>query len=187
VTTVPLAERETAVYRLFDIKRVLLYVGISCAPSKRFKGHQRDKEWWSAVHHNAIEWHPDRITALRREAAAIADEHPLYNLAHPDPTRISVAVPVVQPAVELPGLSFEGASRRLGVRAAWIRNKVRVGVLHHHCDGPLVWFTEGDLKHIIAMHQVLERGADPQRVSEHNLARGRATLALSRLRCRHVR
>ncbi|MFJ8871062.1 GIY-YIG nuclease family protein [Streptomyces sp. NPDC102473] len=69
----------TAVYRLYDADRQLLYVGSSVHPQQRWEQHASTKLWWSAVKRATVEWLPDRETALSVERDAIAAESPLHN------------------------------------------------------------------------------------------------------------
>lgn len=72
----------TAVYRLYGSGGQLLYVGMTNDTEVRFKWHKLTKSWWHRITKTNIEWHPDRGTARRHEAAAIKSESPLYNSMH---------------------------------------------------------------------------------------------------------
>ncbi|OPC76602.1 hypothetical protein B4N89_44740 [Embleya scabrispora] len=82
-----LENRRTAVYRLFDADGVLLYVGISVDPVKRFRGHRygskrsKPKEWWPQVASSRIEWFDSRSRAEFAESFAVVTEHPRHNKA----------------------------------------------------------------------------------------------------------
>ncbi|WTW93481.1 GIY-YIG nuclease family protein [Streptomycetaceae bacterium NBC_01309] len=82
-----LDHRRTAVYRLFDAAGVLLYVGISVDPQKRFKNHKhgngrnKPKEWWPDVVTADLEWFDSRPQAETAESFAIVTEHPRHNTA----------------------------------------------------------------------------------------------------------
>lgn len=78
MTVAPLAERETAVYRLFGKYGLLLYVGESFNPDGRLRQHS-EKAWWPQVIYKTVHWYPDRATALRYESQAIDTEAPVYN------------------------------------------------------------------------------------------------------------
>lgn len=81
-------QQRTALYRFFDKKDRLLYVGITDRLGERWSTHMRTKPWWSKVHRQTAEWHNTRKAAAAAEIAAIQDEKPLYNVAHaakPDP------------------------------------------------------------------------------------------------------
>jgi len=77
----PGGAEETAVYRLFDTAESLLYVGMSSNPTGRWKGHRRDKAWWSEVASYEIAWYPTRPEARAAELAAIQTEKPRCNVA----------------------------------------------------------------------------------------------------------
>lgn len=71
----------TAVYRLFDASDVLLYIGVTDNPDRRFASHEALKPWWPDVARKAIEWHDTRDLAEAAEDEAIQAEHALYNVA----------------------------------------------------------------------------------------------------------
>lgn len=71
-----------ALYRFFNDDDELLYIGITLNVSSRFRGHARDKPWWTEVHRITLEHYADRPTVLVAEAAAIRAEKPRYNVAH---------------------------------------------------------------------------------------------------------
>lgn len=72
----------TALYRLFDEYDVLVYVGITYYPERRFEKHRRTY-WWKTVIRWDIEWHPNRHAAARAEKEAIREEWPVYNVQRP--------------------------------------------------------------------------------------------------------
>lgn len=112
MTTTPLAERETAVYRLFDVNKALLYVGISWDPDLRMKDHKTNSPWWPSVDHTTIAWYRNREAAMGHEAWAITAEAPLYNTRRPDPNRYS-ASDLEDEIVKLPSLNLCEASSLL--------------------------------------------------------------------------
>lgn len=71
--------RLTTLYRLYDKADCLLYIGTSADAQTRWEQHAREKLWWSSVARAAVEWHPDRTTAMAAERAAIKAEAPLHN------------------------------------------------------------------------------------------------------------
>lgn len=74
----------TTLYRFFDENDLLLYVGISGNPGRRFAQHAGDKPWWNQVALSTMEHYDDRESALRAERQAIRNECPQYNVAHND-------------------------------------------------------------------------------------------------------
>lgn len=76
-----------SVYRLYDGAGALLYVGITSRGTRRIGEHARHRPWWSQVARAEIEHHPDRPTALAREAALILAERPRHNRAGLPPAR----------------------------------------------------------------------------------------------------
>lgn len=72
------------VYRLFDTRDQLLYVGCSVDPAGRLRHHRTRKPWRDRIDRMTIEWHPDRSAGLQAEAAAIEAELPAFNIQrHP--------------------------------------------------------------------------------------------------------
>jgi len=69
-----------ALYRLYGADGTLLWVGITGSLSERFAQHAASKPWWPDVARKTVAWCQDRSDAARAEAAAIRDEHPLYNV-----------------------------------------------------------------------------------------------------------
>lgn len=78
--------RSFQMYRLYDIRRNLLYVGITqqMPPNKRYAQHARDKYWWdSVVYDQMITLRTDdRTTAEKLERLAILAERPRFNVIH---------------------------------------------------------------------------------------------------------
>jgi len=66
-------------YRLWDSKGGLLYVGISKSALGRIGQHFQEKEWASDIASMTIEHFPDRASVERAEKYAIARENPLHN------------------------------------------------------------------------------------------------------------
>lgn len=76
----------TALYRLYDVNDVLLYIGISENPEARWKTHVSTAHWWPQVHRKTVEWHGGGCwgPVYNAEALAIKQERPVYNIAHSD-------------------------------------------------------------------------------------------------------
>lgn len=106
MTAIPLFDRETAVYRLFDADGTLLYVGISCKPDTRLSQHRGHQQWWQQVATWTFEWLPDRLAALKCEAVAIRAEGPLYNRDRPNPHQVSLPKSRL-PVSEVPAEPFD--------------------------------------------------------------------------------
>lgn len=75
-------EAPQALYRFFDATGVLLYVGITNNPSRRFTQHGTSREWWHEVETIKMERFPSREAVLQAERAAIKAEGPKYNIVH---------------------------------------------------------------------------------------------------------
>lgn len=93
-------------YRYYDTKDRLLYVGISIHAAVRMSGHRRHRRetWWKEVAHVAVE-HLDgtRADAERIEAAAIRSERPRYNIVHRPRSTAPPAAPTPPPSYRLTG------------------------------------------------------------------------------------
>lgn len=74
------ADRRTALYRLFDAAGKLLYIGIAVNPPSRWAGHAADKLWWGEVARITIHWYDTWGAAEAAEATAIRQENPLHNV-----------------------------------------------------------------------------------------------------------
>ena len=70
----------TFIYRLYDKAGVLLYIGITTDPNRRFAAHAADKPWWPEVAHHIIE-EIDTATARQTERETIRQERPRYNVS----------------------------------------------------------------------------------------------------------
>lgn len=150
--TIPLADRETAVYRLFNATKSLLYVGISWDPDTRMKDHEAKKAWWSDVEHMAIAWYRNRSSAMRREAWAIATEVPLHNTKRPNPNRYDFSG-LEDEIVSLPGLNVREASSYLKLPPAWLTEQVASDGVPYSRSGSEIWFSEHDIEAIKALRQ----------------------------------
>jgi predicted GIY-YIG superfamily endonuclease len=71
----------TALYRHFNAKGELLYVGISLSALKRLGEHAANAKWYRSIANVTIEWHPTREAADAAETEAIRRECPKYNIA----------------------------------------------------------------------------------------------------------
>jgi predicted GIY-YIG superfamily endonuclease len=72
----------TALYRHFDKKGCLLYVGIAVDPKKRESEHRGGSGWAAKIHRIELEWFDNRHAARAAERAAIASERPKFNILH---------------------------------------------------------------------------------------------------------
>ena len=104
----------TAVYRLYDAARRLLYVGIAKDVGKRLTGHARQEPWWGEVVYASAQLWPDRKAAAKAEDAAIKTENPVYNERGATPARRAQAR-----ACRLANPAFETAEQRRVRHLAW--------------------------------------------------------------------
>jgi hypothetical protein len=74
----------TALYRYFDDKNRLLYIGITDNLFSREQGHIRSSHWMQLVASSTVQRHPDREDALVSERKAIEAERPLFNRQYND-------------------------------------------------------------------------------------------------------
>lgn len=88
--TLPGTGERTALYRFFDEDDVLLYVGITDRPGRRWEQHMREQPWWPTARSHTVRWHESREAADTAEREAIRDERPVYNIAHAAPSLATV-------------------------------------------------------------------------------------------------
>lgn len=89
----------TAVYRLYDADKVLLYIGMTDDPDRRFAEHEVDKTWWPLVVDRVVEWHDSRKAASVAEFAAIRSERTVHN-KHGSPWAVKPPEPGCMPISE---------------------------------------------------------------------------------------
>lgn len=77
-----IAKLEGHVYRQFNRKGKLLYVGSTSDVMRRTSEHGRNKDWFHEVHHITVEHYATREQAYWAEEIAIKNERPLYNVVH---------------------------------------------------------------------------------------------------------
>jgi hypothetical protein len=68
-----------ALYRYWDAKDILLYVGISGELAQRDKAHIAASKWMQLSARSAIERHKTLADVKKAERAAIETEHPIFN------------------------------------------------------------------------------------------------------------
>lgn len=82
---------KTALYRYYNSKDELLYIGISANPLIRTTQHSQKKPWFDEVSRSSVEWFKSRELALEAEKQAIIECKPKYNIVHnyAKPTSVS--------------------------------------------------------------------------------------------------
>jgi len=70
-------------YRCYNRKPRLLYVGMTNNPEERFKQHRVEKLWWKYVDHITLEKFGSRRELAEAEAVAINEEQPKFNVVIP--------------------------------------------------------------------------------------------------------
>ena len=73
-------------YRFFDAKGLLLYVGITQDWVTRLKQHRSQRPWFDDVVNVTIMRFASEAEATKAEVEAIKAERPRYNNLHADPT-----------------------------------------------------------------------------------------------------
>lgn len=78
----PIAEvvNKPTVYRLYDGKGHLLYVGATINVGSRMVQHRRTQPWWARVRRISVAHYPSRQEAEVAEALAIWRENPRFNV-----------------------------------------------------------------------------------------------------------
>lgn len=87
-------ESPTALYRLYDEGRRLLYIGITKTPESRWNSHAIFKSWWPEVSTKTVDWYSDRWMAAVAEYIAITDERPVHNRDRERPSARTVKCPI---------------------------------------------------------------------------------------------
>lgn len=77
----PTRSKPHVVYRFYDTRGELLYVGISLAGVQRLGQHRSSKDWFVDVARTEFTHYPDYESAREAERVAIANESPRYNIA----------------------------------------------------------------------------------------------------------
>jgi len=72
-------DQGACVYRFFDGRGSLLYVGVTTCLPRRLREHASSKPWWSKVVRVDVEHFPTLAEAQAAETKAIKTEGPLYN------------------------------------------------------------------------------------------------------------
>lgn len=77
----PLAATQ-ALYRFYDARGTLLYIGRTAGIGIRVARHRYQKNWWPSVVRIDIEHYRDKASVIDAERVAIRREGPLYNVVH---------------------------------------------------------------------------------------------------------
>ena len=76
------AEYPTSLYRYYDDRGALIYVGITGRGIARNEEHNKSKAWWPFVAHQDVQHFPSREAALAAERAAVLANEPPFNTQH---------------------------------------------------------------------------------------------------------
>lgn len=71
--------RPCALYRHYDKKGRLLYVGISVHPMRRQWEHEINADWYYSVTNITVQWFRSKRAAQKAEREAIVEEDPQHN------------------------------------------------------------------------------------------------------------
>lgn len=75
-----MSDKKTALYRWFNERGDLLYVGVSASLPARIKQHRHGSSFVEESSRMTIEWHNSREDALEAERVAIITESPKHNI-----------------------------------------------------------------------------------------------------------
>lgn len=73
---------KTSLYRHYDCRANILYIGISHNFSNRLDQHEQASEWYDQIAWVKVEHYESREQALIAEKKAILDEKPPFNMIH---------------------------------------------------------------------------------------------------------
>lgn len=83
-------------YKHYNVKGVLLYVGVSRHAGHRFSEHKINSIWAALSVRMVVEMYPDRLSASIAELEAVQKEKPLYNKHHLERKRAIKAPQVLE-------------------------------------------------------------------------------------------
>ena len=138
-------------YRMWNAKGALLYVGISESAMSRFAQHAANKDWWGEVEKVTLEHFPNREFALVAELTAIQSENPRYNIAgrpgaarrQPAP-KVGATTPDLFP--DLPDPVTPGEIIAAGIRSrSQLNRDISAGKLRAYKVGSRLFIAKGDL------------------------------------------
>lgn len=72
-------EHEVILYRFYDARGALLYVGVTGRLAERWTAHRRTAPWWGQIAELVTEKYSSMESALSAERSAIRSELPRYN------------------------------------------------------------------------------------------------------------
>lgn len=81
----------TALYRIFGVADLLLYIGISDDFGRRWKEHARLQVWWPERRWMTVDWYDTRADAEAAEETAVKAEGPVHNKVYAVPQAIQRA------------------------------------------------------------------------------------------------
>jgi AcrR family transcriptional regulator len=153
----------TSLYRYYDDRDILIYVGITGRGIQRNREHNRTKEWWPFVDRQEIEHFEDRESALERERSLIQGLRPPFNRQH-NPTHATDRLTYLALADRMADLMgpedvYRGIGRALPL---------------HHASGDL-WVTEPEHWGLVRVLPVLDR------LRVHDVGRGGGVMKRSRV------
>ena len=159
---------QTDLYRVFDAKNTLLYVGISFSAINRMNEHSKDKPWWRETARIDVETlQCGRREALVIEAAVIKSERPLYNKMHNSSVKTPVADGTIAwTCIECSGLISNGDGYIELPTAEMVRHREEME--EHNAAHPIPEATNGATWRLVDLNEVMSR---PSRMQWHAIHR----------------
>jgi len=111
--------RPVNLYRHFDSKGRLLYIGVSMSALTRLQAHRSHSRWFDNIARVEIESLPNRKAALLAEKRAIVEESPKFNVMHSAPSlpKDTPNGEAISESIKLSGLSDKHIAETLGIPA----------------------------------------------------------------------
>jgi predicted GIY-YIG superfamily endonuclease len=128
-------------YRIYDARHGLLYVGITMSPVNRFRCH-RNKSWWSEVTSIELQHFSSRQALAAAEALAITSESPRFNIAVPG-VAANVRTYSLEDAAELMCGNKSASSVR------WLLRQVEKGRASHQSIHGQIRMSEYDINDLL--------------------------------------
>lgn len=128
-------QQATHLYRHFDARGNLLYVGISLSAVSRLGEHKAVSHWFDEIATVTVQPYPTREAALEAERLAIANENPAHNIKGKKVEKPTPVTPADQAGAELlrrvvsyqPVYSLEEVGQLMHMPTAYIKRLVEAG------------------------------------------------------------
>jgi predicted GIY-YIG superfamily endonuclease len=90
-----MSDRKTYLYRVYDDKQQLIYVGISLSFFSRLQQHKKNSIWFDKMASVTLTSYATREEAIFAEATAISSENPQMNVMRPRSKELELAQKVL--------------------------------------------------------------------------------------------